>query len=390
MNFKKSWKRANEGFTLVELIVVIAILAILAGVAVPAYSGYIKKANKAADYQVLAAVNTAFAAAALENGDDVNELTSATAKMPLTGSEGAMTVNVSGIQPAEYQEAFERYFAGNTASSFKVITSLTFANGAFGENESQQYSYAGGYVTLNSGAIAALQGSTFLNAESLGGSAGLLDQVNTVTGIAAGMAGNLNAVFTDPTFTQSAMASLGVTTQEEYTAKQDEMIASIMGNNPGMSRDQAIAQLSANSAVLYAANSATNFSEEQVRELFSTTGIDSIKDNLKGGNTTDGMAQAALVYGMYTAYANSNEYGNSELQANTNDPLAVLNALQNDTNFKTYVNSQQGQTDLDAYLGALGMITDTAQSDPTAVEHLMVNGFNNAELKDLIASATGK
>ena len=55
MNFKKNWKRfwtlssAREGFTLVELIVVIAILAILAGVAVPAYSGYVTKANKQAD-----------------------------------------------------------------------------------------------------------------------------------------------------------------------------------------------------------------------------------------------------------------------------------------------------------------------------------------------------
>ena len=39
----------NGGFTLVELIVVIAILAILAGVAVPAYSGYVEKANMQAD-----------------------------------------------------------------------------------------------------------------------------------------------------------------------------------------------------------------------------------------------------------------------------------------------------------------------------------------------------
>lgn len=41
--------KKNGGFTLVELIVVIAILAILAGVAVPAYSGYVEKANKQAD-----------------------------------------------------------------------------------------------------------------------------------------------------------------------------------------------------------------------------------------------------------------------------------------------------------------------------------------------------
>ena len=51
--------KKTGGFTLVELIVVIAILAILAGVAIPAYSGYIAKAEQAADLQTLSAVNTA-------------------------------------------------------------------------------------------------------------------------------------------------------------------------------------------------------------------------------------------------------------------------------------------------------------------------------------------
>lgn len=50
---------SKSGFTLVELIVVIAILGILAGIAVPAYSGYIKKANEAADYAQLDAIKTA-------------------------------------------------------------------------------------------------------------------------------------------------------------------------------------------------------------------------------------------------------------------------------------------------------------------------------------------
>ena len=55
--------KKNGGFTLVELIVVIAILAILAGVAIPAYSGYIEKANDAAVITQLDAIATAAQAA---------------------------------------------------------------------------------------------------------------------------------------------------------------------------------------------------------------------------------------------------------------------------------------------------------------------------------------
>lgn len=67
--------KSNGGFTLVELIVVIAILAILAGVALPAYSGYIEKANEAADLQILSAVYTAAAASLAEEGEAVSEIT---------------------------------------------------------------------------------------------------------------------------------------------------------------------------------------------------------------------------------------------------------------------------------------------------------------------------
>ena len=44
-------KTNNKGFSLVELIVVIAIMAVLAAVAIPTFSGFITKANKASDDQ---------------------------------------------------------------------------------------------------------------------------------------------------------------------------------------------------------------------------------------------------------------------------------------------------------------------------------------------------
>lgn len=95
---------SKSGFTLVELIVVIAILGILAGIAVPAYSGYIKKANEAADYAQLDAIKTAVVFAYTDKhvkDDDFKDITKITvAPATGTGAKGsAVTIYAGDTTP---------------------------------------------------------------------------------------------------------------------------------------------------------------------------------------------------------------------------------------------------------------------------------------------------
>lgn len=105
--------KSTGGFTLVELIVVIAILAILAGVAVPAYSGYIAKAEQAGALQTLSAVNTA--AQGLAIGENL------TVEQIVVTNAGAITVTTSDGKTDSVTEAEVEQLTGE----------LTFKEGSF-------------------------------------------------------------------------------------------------------------------------------------------------------------------------------------------------------------------------------------------------------------------
>jgi len=64
----------NDGFSLVELIVVIAIMAILVGVAVPVYTGYIQNAKEAKDQQYLGELSHAAQVFAAENNLELQSI----------------------------------------------------------------------------------------------------------------------------------------------------------------------------------------------------------------------------------------------------------------------------------------------------------------------------
>lgn len=121
--------KKNEGFTMVELIVVIAILGIMAAVAIPAYSGYITKANEAADQQLVSEINTAIAAAAAGSGLTASDVTAAGSI-----SSGTATITISYSTNTTTQTAVQKdlatflgassYNSGVSVSGFKHYKSF--------------------------------------------------------------------------------------------------------------------------------------------------------------------------------------------------------------------------------------------------------------------------
>lgn len=115
---------SKSGFTLVELIVVIAILGILAGIAVPAYSGYIKKANEAADYAQLDAIKTAVVFAYTDkhvNDDtfaDIQSITVTEGSVEVEPAETSGTLDISSY----YKIADFKFKSDNTQAVWTAST----------------------------------------------------------------------------------------------------------------------------------------------------------------------------------------------------------------------------------------------------------------------------
>lgn len=158
-------RNADGGFTLVELIVVIAILAILGGVAVPAYSGYVKKANMQADISLAGEVADALS---LYYYSHPNEKASGFVVLQKDGqASGDGEVGDAAMQ-AVFGEGWKesaklKYGEWNGAGMLDVLSGYTEAD------------------------LQNITNSTYLTESS---TEGLMDAVNVLTGLASQVIGD--------------------------------------------------------------------------------------------------------------------------------------------------------------------------------------------------------
>jgi len=140
--FMKKLAKKTEGFTLVELIVVIAILGILAAVAVPAYSGYLKKANDAVIITELDAIKTAAMGANAKAGD-IDKIT--------IDANNKVTIKAEPISDS-FENDFEMFYSNGSASVTGNTATITLTTpiAKWGEGSAI---YNNNYVFLDNGTV---------------------------------------------------------------------------------------------------------------------------------------------------------------------------------------------------------------------------------------------
>ena len=343
MDFKKMWKRFftldrhhAEGFTLVELIVVIAILAILGGVAVPAYSGYVEKANMGADIALVGEIEHALTLAGY-NGTFAD------------GTGGYIALSVDGVSGVDAGSPLEKALIATFGTGYADI--LKLKHDGWGSN--------GLYNNLNPEAAIAVKESSYMTGNRVDD---LLADVETMTGMANNLvtvlaAGNsfLEGTTLSKMFTTADGTCVLDSTAEKYgIAKgENETWEQWAAGNNGANQTAY-----SNLLVLAAADEAEKYMTSQ------------------GGYTMSGASEMILEFSSFYAYAATNE----EFSAQMDSYMAHLNGEETVTGLAPVTDASSGHawfeslkaaagTGFDDYMASTNATTGAPQS---MVDH---NGF---------------
>ena len=123
MKAPKIVKKAQAGFTLIELMIVVAIIGILAAVAIPAYQNYVAKAKFSAALSEISAGKTGYEISTNENGAPPTD--------PTTFGLAGATANCTTITSSSAGLACEIKGGPSTVATKNIFLNRN-ANGKWG------------------------------------------------------------------------------------------------------------------------------------------------------------------------------------------------------------------------------------------------------------------
>ena len=360
-------RSTKTGFTLVELVIVIAILGVLAGVAIPVYSNYVAKAHRAADEQLIAAVNTAAAAAVLEaRGTDMAKLKTGA----LTADTSVSPITVTDSTNEDVAKSFEKFFKGNETAELKWYAGLNFVNGVFiGATKGSLIRHTvinGKEVAYSENGILTYKNSNLAKMSS-GKTLKLVDSLASSVGVDHTVAQSLVA---DEKF-KNYLVKLGL------SADNDSEVA--------------------RGLVFYATDRLASASAADITAAMTgnfDTDLQAMYRVVSGGATptfSDKAVAAAMMYALTAGYANTDAGKvDANAQAVYNGEVhdlptltSYMTPLYQSEGFRNYLKSSDATKDAEGLIGAFGMLN----SNEAIIQEYVSNAegdFNSKDARDLI------